>query len=185
MWRLSSGLSFMSKGPDKAAHVEAETPRLVREEILQSARLPEPAEQQAWSPAESTFDITAPLARIEGTGQFIETCLQRIQELEARRQFEYKKFGVMLNYASRFRKHCYRSFILSYFGEWNRNRDCGNCSRCNANKFPRDAKFEQLGVAKQKTRPREAAQASATIVALKILSCVLRAHQKLGRENTN
>jgi ATP-dependent DNA helicase RecQ len=103
-------------------------------------------------------------------------------ELEARRQFEYKKFGVMLDYASRFRKHCYRSFILSYFGEWNRKRDCGNCSRCNANKFPRDAKFEQLVVPKQKTRSGEAAQASATIVALKILSCVLRAHQRLGRE---
>src|SRR5581483_4739244 len=60
------------------------------------------------------------------------------QELEARREFEYKKFGVMLDYASRFRKHCYRSFILSYFGEWNRTRDCGNCSRCNAGKFPKN-----------------------------------------------
>ena len=51
-----------------------------------------------------------------------DTALQGINfdELEARRQFEYKKLGVMLNYASRFRKHCYRSFILSYFGEWNR-----------------------------------------------------------------
>src|SRR6185369_4174579 len=58
-------------------------------------------------------------------------------DLEARRQFEYKKFGVMLNYASRFRKHCYRSFILSYFGEWTRNRECGNCSRCSLAKFPR------------------------------------------------
>src|SRR5438093_1506130 len=64
------------------------------------------------------------------------------QELEARRQFEYKKFGVMLKYASRFRKHCYRSFILSYFGEWNRNRDCGNCSRCEPQKFPRGARVE-------------------------------------------
>src|SRR3989442_1392114 len=56
-------------------------------------------------------------------------------ELETRRQFEYKKFAVMLNYASRFRRHCYRSFILSYFGEWTRNRDCGNCSRCNPHKY--------------------------------------------------
>src|SRR5262249_50991426 len=49
-----------------------------------------------------------------------DTALQGINfaDLESRRQFEYKKFGVMLNYASRFRKHCYRSFILSYFGEW-------------------------------------------------------------------
>jgi ATP-dependent DNA helicase RecQ len=103
-------------------------------------------------------------------------------ELEARRQFEYKKFAVMLDYASRFRKHCYRSFILSYFGEWNRKRDCGNCSRCNAAKFPRGAKLELPAVSVPRTKQREAVQASATIVALKILSCILRAQQRLGRE---
>src|SRR5215472_6356495 len=69
------------------------------------------------------------------------------QDLEARRQFEYKKFGVMLNYASRFRKHCYRSFILSYFGEWNKKRECGSCSRCHPEKYPRGAKVEH------RTRP--------------------------------
>src|SRR5207247_6154498 len=79
-------------------------------------------------------------------------------ELEARRQFEYKKFGVMLDYASRFRKHCFRSFILSYFGEWNRKRDCGNCSRCNAGKFPRDAKLEQPAGSRPKANRHEAAQ---------------------------
>jgi chromosome segregation ATPase len=82
MRRFSSGLGFMSKGPDKPVHVLAETPRLVREEILQSAKMPEPAEQQAGSSADLPFDISAPLARIEGTGQFIETCLERIRELE-------------------------------------------------------------------------------------------------------
>jgi len=101
------------------------------------------------------------------------------QELESRRQFEYKKFGVMLNYASRFRKHCYRSFILSYFGEWNRNRECGNCSRCDPEKYPRGTRLEIPVVT---TRPRATSSESATIVALKILSCVLRVQQKLGRE---
>ena len=72
----------MSKGPDKAVHVVAETHRSVREDILQSAKMPDPAEQQGSAPVESPFDISAPLARIEGTGQFIETCLQRIRELE-------------------------------------------------------------------------------------------------------
>lgn len=106
-------------------------------------------------------------------------------DLESRRQFEYKKFGVMLNYASRFRKHCYRSFILSYFGEWTRNRECGNCSRCNPQK--RGAPAAAV------TSPKDAAVArsnassalgseAATVVALKILSCVLRVRQTLGRE---
>src|SRR5438046_4491841 len=105
------------------------------------------------------------------------------QELEARRQFEYKKFGVMLKYASRFRKHCYRSFILSYFGEWNRNRDCGNCSRCEPQKFPRGARVEMAAAAPAvKPKPGATSPESATIVALKILSCVLRVPQKLGRE---
>ncbi len=108
-------------------------------------------------------------------------------ELEARRQFEYKKFGVMLNYASRFRKHCYRSFILSYFGEWNRSRDCGNCSRCNPNKFPRGATSPAIvqvipQVRPVKTQNSMVSSDSSTVIALKILSCVLRVHQKLGRE---
>ena len=102
------------------------------------------------------------------------------QDLESRRQFEYKKFGVMLNYASRFRKHCYRSFILSYFGEWNRSRDCGNCSRCNPQKYPRGAKLEKIEQRPPAIMPVPAE--SSTIVALKILSCVWRVHQKLGRE---
>ena len=71
----------MSKAPDKAMHVIAESPRSVREEILESAQTPASVEQQASSP-EAAFDISAPLARIEGTGQFIDTCLQRIRELE-------------------------------------------------------------------------------------------------------
>src|SRR5262249_43450823 len=102
------------------------------------------------------------------------------EELEARRQFEYKKFGVMLNYASRFRKHCYRSFILSYFGEWNRSRDCGNCSRCTAQKYPRGVRLEKIETKPGAIMPPPAE--SSTIVALKILSCVLRVHQKLCRE---
>jgi ATP-dependent DNA helicase RecQ len=103
-------------------------------------------------------------------------------DLESRREFEYKKFGVMLNYASRFRKHCYRSFVLSYFGEWNRNRECGNCSRCNPQKFPRGSSCEvRIPAIQSRPRPELAAE-SATIVALKILSCVLRVHQRLGRD---
>ncbi len=105
-------------------------------------------------------------------------------ELEARRQFEYKKFRVMLNYASRFRKHCYRSFILSYFGEWNRNRECGNCSRCSPYKFPRGARLEPITapMSKPKLQPVLAGFESSTTIALKILSCILRVRQKLGRE---
>jgi ATP-dependent DNA helicase RecQ len=110
-------------------------------------------------------------------------------DLESRRQFEYKKFGVMLNYASRFRKHCYRSFILSYFGEWTRNRECGNCSRCNPEKFPRGVTLVRAPIEPGKpSRPKVAVKAttqdgeSSTIVALKILSCILRVQQKLGRE---
>jgi len=99
------------------------------------------------------------------------------QDLESRRQFEYKKFGVMLNYASRFRKHCYRSFILSYFGEWNKNQECGNCSRCQAGKYLRGARVEP-----QIKPARGQVSESSTVVALKILSCVLRVQEKLGRE---
>jgi ATP-dependent DNA helicase RecQ len=119
-----------------------------------------------------------------------DTALRGInfEELEARRQFEYKKLGVMLNYASRFRKHCFRSFILSYFGEWNRSRDCSNCSRCSPEKYPRGAAppavqpTVQIDKKPSRPVPVPARSESATIIALKILSCVLRVQQKLGRE---
>jgi ATP-dependent DNA helicase RecQ len=118
-----------------------------------------------------------------------DTALQGINfaDLESRRQFEYKKFGVMLNYASRFRKHCFRSFILSYFGEWGRNRECGNCSRCSPEKFPRGVTLVQVPEPQRISRSKPAAKPApdgeaATIVALKILSCILRVQQKLGRE---
>src|SRR5205085_12695949 len=104
------------------------------------------------------------------------------QELEARRQFEYKKFGVMLNYASRFRRHCYRSFILSYFGEWNRSRDCGNCSRCEPQKFPQGAKLEMAIPARSRAKPLRASAESPTIIALKIFTCVFRVQQSDGRD---
>jgi ATP-dependent DNA helicase RecQ len=115
------------------------------------------------------------------------------QDLEARRQFEYKKFGVMLNYASRFRKHCYRSFILSYFGEWTQSRRCNNCSRCVPDKMHRLGKARTTtavaspAIASDDARPirsstTHSGSESSTVVALKILSCILRVRQKLGRE---
>src|SRR5207253_11350790 len=70
-----------------------------------------------------------------------------------------------------------------YFGEWNRNRECGNCSRCEPQKFPRGAGVEVPAAAPAvKPKPGATSSESATIVALKILSCVLRVQQKLGRE---
>jgi ATP-dependent DNA helicase RecQ len=99
-----------------------------------------------------------------------------------------KKLAVMLNYASRFRKHCYRGFILSYFGEWSRSRQCNNCSRCTPEKYPRNRSLPAaptVAVARPaaaKPVSAVAAGESATIIALKIISCVLRVQQKLGRE---
>jgi ATP-dependent DNA helicase RecQ len=108
------------------------------------------------------------------------------EELERRRDFEYRKLGVMLQYASRFRKHCYRSYVLRYFGEWTKIRDCANCSRCAPEKrqlvapMERAIGIEPLAAPKTATPPQ--ATADATIIALKILSCVLRASEQLGRE---
>jgi ATP-dependent DNA helicase RecQ len=74
---------------------------------------------------------------------------------------------------------------LSYFGEWTRNRECGNCSRCHPEKFPRGATLPPATVGAVCDRPARSQSApteTSTIVVLKILSCVLRVHQKVGRE---
>jgi ATP-dependent DNA helicase RecQ len=109
-------------------------------------------------------------------------------ELERRREFELRKFKVMLQYASRFRRHCFRSFVLRYFGEWSRTKECGACSRCAPELYPERTRqkvstppAEARPVA---TRPQTslAAPGQSVIVALKILSCILRAQEQLGRE---
>jgi ATP-dependent DNA helicase RecQ len=113
------------------------------------------------------------------------------EELERRREFEYRKLGVMLQYASRFKKHCYRSFILRYFGEWSKVRDCGNCSRCAPDRrvelAPEPAREPLKAVAAVAASTAVAAVANpvatedSTVVALKVLSCILRAKEQLGR----
>ena len=112
-------------------------------------------------------------------------------ELEKRRQFEHRKLGVMLQYASRFKKHCYRSFILRYFGEWTRVRDCGNCGRCAPGKQIQLESFIPAPVEStvvtlpKKEQPAPAVETvspeESTIIVLKILSCILRVKEQLGR----
>ena len=107
------------------------------------------------------------------------------EDLERRREFEHRKFRVMLDYASRFKRHCYRSFVLRYFGEWSRVKDCGNCSRCAPSKRERVAATVQpVEVAPSPLPERQSKQptADSTVVALKILSCILRAREQVGRE---
>ncbi|HLQ75730.1 MAG TPA: ATP-dependent DNA helicase RecQ, partial [Terriglobia bacterium] len=110
------------------------------------------------------------------------------EELERRREFEYRKLGVMLQYASRFKKHCYRSFILRYFGEWSRVRECGNCSRCAPDKrvelAPQHEPLKEATVMPAAPKAKAAAAIASedsTVVALKVLSCILRAKEQLGR----
>jgi ATP-dependent DNA helicase RecQ len=106
-------------------------------------------------------------------------------ELQRRREFEYRKLNVMLQYASRFRKHCYRSFVLRYFGEWTKVKDCGNCSRCAPQKRRVAAVIPDGARAPipPSGRPiREESAGDSSVVTLKILSCILRAHEQIGRE---
>jgi ATP-dependent DNA helicase RecQ len=109
-------------------------------------------------------------------------------ELQRRRAFEYRKLQVMLQYASRFRKHCYRSFVLRYFGEWTKVKDCGNCSRCAPEKrrdFPSvipEITMQPVALPESTPSDQRVLSADATIVTLKVLSCILRAHEQLGRE---
>jgi ATP-dependent DNA helicase RecQ len=108
-------------------------------------------------------------------------------ELEKRRDFEHRKLAIMLQYASRFKKHCYRSFVLRYFGEWSNVRDCHNCSRCAPEKRMVVASREiTVAPVLPKSNPSKdgtpPASGDSTIVALKIISCILRASEQLGRE---
>ena len=111
------------------------------------------------------------------------------EELEKRREFEHRKLALMLQYASRFKKHCFRSFVLRYFGEWSNVRDCHNCSRCAPEKgLATIAASREVTVAPVLPKPNPSkvgtppSSGDSTIVALKIISCILRASEQLGRE---
>jgi len=99
----------------------------------------------------------------------------------------------MLQYASRFKKHCYRSFILRYFGEWSKVQDCGNCSRCAPDRrvelAPEREPIREATVLPPSRPSASISHATAVsstpedsmVVALKVLSCILRAKEQLGR----
>jgi len=108
------------------------------------------------------------------------------EDLERRRELEHRKFRVMLEYASRFKKHCYRSFVLRYFGEWTKVKDCGNCSRCAPTARGQFkmvvAHAAEVSEPLPQARKPESPASDSTTVALKVLSCILRASEQLGRE---
>jgi superfamily II DNA helicase RecQ len=101
-------------------------------------------------------------------------------ELEQRREFEQRKFKTMLQYASRFKRHCYRSFVLRYFGEWSRTKDCGACSRCAPDTYRTRSPRKTPSVVAHSEAPADTSHS--VTIALKILSCVLRVREQLGRE---
>jgi chromosome segregation ATPase len=77
----------MGKQATNSVHYLAESPRAIHADIMaEITRAPEqPAEAAANSPARAaaSFDMSAPLARIEDAWRYIESCSERIQELEA------------------------------------------------------------------------------------------------------
>jgi predicted phage tail protein len=76
----------MSKQATSSVHYLPESPRAIHADIMaEIARAPdEPAEAAPDSPsgAAPRFDMSAPLARIEDAWRYIESCSERIQELE-------------------------------------------------------------------------------------------------------
>ena len=65
-------------------------------------------------------------------------------------------------------------------------KDCANCSRCAPSTRERVTPVRHVEVASSRSpdtqQPKQQPTGDATIVALKILSCILRASEQLGRE---
>src|SRR4051794_19398044 len=75
----------MGKQASNSVHYLPESPRAIHANIMAeiSGSPQESAEAAPNSPAPTSFDISAPLARIEDAWHYIESCSERIQELEA------------------------------------------------------------------------------------------------------
>lgn len=82
--------------------------------------------------------------------------ISKSTESEIRQQLEYKRLQSMVDYCHT--PQCLRAFILHYFGEFDVEEHCDNCSNCKI----------------------EGELIDITIDAQKVLSCVYRIHERFG-----
>lgn len=82
--------------------------------------------------------------------------ISKSTESEIRQQLEYKRLQSMVDYCHI--PQCLRAFILHYFGEFDVEEHCDNCSNCKL----------------------EGELIDITIDAQKVLSCVYRMHERFG-----
>lgn len=82
--------------------------------------------------------------------------ISKSTESEIRQQIEYKRLQSMVDYCHT--PQCLRAFILHYFGEFDVEEHCDNCSNCKL----------------------EGELIDITIDAQKVLSCVYRMHERFG-----
>lgn len=82
--------------------------------------------------------------------------ISKSTESEIRQQLEYKRLQSMVDYCHT--PQCLRAFILHYFGEFDVEEHCDNCSNCKL----------------------EGELVDITIDAQKVLSCVYRMHERFG-----
>lgn len=82
--------------------------------------------------------------------------ISKSTESEIRQQLEYKRLQSMVDYCHT--PQCLRAFILHYFGEFDVEEHCDNCSNCKL----------------------ESELIDITIDAQKVLSCVYRMHERFG-----
>lgn len=82
--------------------------------------------------------------------------ISKSTESEIRQQLEYKRLQLMVDYCHT--PQCLRAFILHYFGEFDVEEHCDNCSNCKI----------------------EGELIDITIDAQKVLSCVYRMHERFG-----
>lgn len=82
--------------------------------------------------------------------------ISKSTESEIRQQLEYKRLQSMVDYCHT--PQCLRAFILYYFGEFDVEEHCDNCSNCKS----------------------EGELIDITIDAQKVLSCVYRMHERFG-----
>jgi septal ring factor EnvC (AmiA/AmiB activator) len=76
----------MAKSATNSVHYLPESPRAIHADIMaEITRAPEETAEPAQdspAPAATSFDMSAPLARIEDAWRYIESCSDRIEELE-------------------------------------------------------------------------------------------------------
>jgi ATP-dependent DNA helicase RecQ len=101
------------------------------------------------------------------------------RQVSGRADLERRKLRELIEFC--YTEHCYRAFILRYFGDRNHERRCGSCGNCQPTTETRFSETKREEINKADLKPRILTDEELLRVR-KILACAKRMNGRFGRK---